>query len=70
MGKHTGQPARQHRNQSRTVYITTTIAGLFVGISAWTMSHPTGPAVPTVSFSTAADTPVPTPHRTGFTLTP
>lgn len=70
MGNSTGPAARRHHGQSRTVYITTAVAGLFVGISAWTMSHRTGPIAPMVTFGTAADTPAPTPSRTGFTLTP
>lgn len=51
-----------------TTWITTVVAGLLVGIGAYSMSRPPKQVGPVVVFSTAADTP--TPERTGFTLTP
>ena len=75
MGKHRPLTRRRHAS-SRTGYITAAVLGLTVGVSAWTMSHPANPAVPSVTFGTAADTPVPaagptpTATRSGFVLTP
>lgn len=69
--------ARRRRGSDRAVYIAVVVTGVFIGMSAWDMSHSQGaPVVPLVQFGTAADTPVPTAgptptaHRTGFVLTP
>ena len=61
---------RRRRGSERAVYIAIFVSGLFVGMGAWGMSHPASPVTPMVTFGTAADTPAPTPSRTGFTLTP
>lgn len=70
MGNLRNALARRRRGSDRAAYIAVAAAGLFVGMSAWGMSHPTGPAIPTVNFGTAASTPTPTPSRSGFILTP
>ena len=68
--KNISSRAQWRRHKSWTVYITA-----LVGMGAWFSSRPAGPAVPMVTFGTAADTPAPsdsvtpTAHRTGFVLT-
>jgi hypothetical protein len=51
-------PTRRRPGAGFTTYIATAAAGLIVGMSAWFMSH-AGPAVPAVTFGTAADSPAP-----------
>lgn len=52
-----GWYARRRGAGSPTIYISAAVAGLTIGMAAMFMSHEPGPAAPTYTWGSVADTP-------------